>query len=224
MATSELNSFIREYLKVVATMREYAAGQLEIGFTELVAPFSRMTMEELRQESMSCQRCELHRKRKTVVFGEGNENAELVFVGEAPGAEEDKQGRPFVGRAGELLTKIINAMMLTREDVHIMNVLKCRPPGNRKPEPDEAACCKPFLNRQLELIRPKVICALGNSAAQTLLNTSVGITKLRGKFQLYNGIRLMPTFHPAYLLRNENDKRLVWEDMKKIMAELGIGR
>ncbi len=224
MATSELNNFIREYLKVVATMREYVAGQVEIGFTELVSPFSRMPMEELRREAMSCKRCELHSKRTAVVFGEGNENADVVFVGEAPGAEEDKQGRPFVGRAGELLTKIIHAMKLTREDVYITNVLKCRPPGNRDPNPDEIACCKPLLNRQLELIRPKVICALGRFAAQTLLNTGVGIMKLRGRFQLYNGIRLMPTFHPAYLLRYENDKRLVWEDMKKIMAELGIDR
>jgi len=220
----ELNNFMREYLEVVATMREYAAEQLEIGFTEIASPFSRMTMAELRKEAMSCKKCELHKTRATVVFGEGNENADLVFVGEAPGADEDRQGRPFVGRAGELLTKIIQAIKLTREDVYIMNVLKCRPPGNRDPELNEISCCKPFLNRQLELIRPKVICTLGRFATQTLLNTQIGITKLRGRFQLYNGIRLMPTLHPAYLLRNEGDKRLVWEDMKKIMAELGISR
>lgn len=221
---AELNNFMREYLEVVATMREYASEQLEIGFTELVSPFSKMTMEELRQEAMSCKRCELHQTRTNVVFGEGNEGADLVFVGEAPGAEEDRQGRPFVGRAGELLTKIIHAIKLTREDVYITNVLKCRPPGNRDPEPNEIGCCKPFLDRQLELIKPKVICALGRFAAQTLLNTEIGIMKLRGRFQLYNGIRLMPTLHPAYLLRNESGKKLVWEDMKKIMAELGISR
>jgi DNA polymerase len=163
----------------------------------------------------------LHKTRQNVVFGEGNENADLVFIGEAPGGEEDQQGRPFVGAAGQLLTKIIEAMKFTREEVYIANVLKCRPPNNRDPLPDEVNRCKPFLTRQLEIIKPKVICALGAHAAHALINSTEGITRMRGQFYMYNGIKVMPTFHPAYLLRNESAKRPVWSDVQKIMAELG---
>ncbi len=156
-----------------------------------------------------------------MVFGEGNRNAELIFVGEGPGFDEDQQGRPFVGPAGQLLTKIIAAMGLKREDVFIANCIKCRPPGNRNPFPDEITCCQPYLTRQISLIRPKIICALGKFAAQNILRTERPISRLRGSFGSYSGIKVMPTFHPAYLLRNPQDKKLVWLDMQKIMAELG---
>jgi DNA polymerase len=158
------------------------------------------------------------------VFGVGNPRARLVFVGEAPGRDEDRQGEPFVGRAGQLLTEIITrGMKLRREDVYIANVIKCRPPENRNPEPDEVAACEPFLVRQLVLIGPEVVVALGKFAAQTLLRTKTPITQLRGRWHDYHGIRVMPTFHPAYLLRNPGDKRLVWEDIQKVMRALGIG-
>ena len=200
---------------------------MQLGFTELLepeekSPFSDFDMAQLRHEAMGCERCELHQGRHTVVFGTGNENAELVFVGEAPGADEDQQGEPFVGRAGQLLTKIIEAMKLTRDDVYIANVIKCRPPGNRNPKPIEIESCEPFLLRQIELIKPKVICALGGFAVQTLLRTDQRISMLRGRFHDYHGTKIMPTYHPAYLLRNPHAKREVWEDMKKIMVELGI--
>jgi DNA polymerase len=153
----------------------------------------------------------------------GNPAAQLVFVGEAPGADEDQRGEPFVGRAGQLLTEIITkGMGLRREDVYIANVIKCRPPGNRNPEPDEVATCEPFLIRQLELIKPRVVVALGKFAAHTLLQTKTPITKLRGQWFEYRGIKLMPTFHPAYLLRNPGDKRLVWSDIKAVMGELAL--
>src|SRR5579863_770381 len=178
------------------------------------------SLETIRAEIGDCRRCKLHSTRKNIVFGTGNPQAELVFVGEAPGEEEDLQGKPFVGRAGQLLTKIINAMGFSRDDVYIANIIKCRPPKNRNPEPDEISTCEPFLNRQLSSIRPKVICALGTFAAQTLLGTSQKITQLRGEFHTYRGVKVMPTFHPAYLLRNPREKRQVWEDMQKIMDEL----
>ena len=158
-----------------------------------------------------------------LVFGEGNPEADLVFVGEAPGADEDAQGRPFVGRAGQLLTKIIVAMGLKREEVYICNILKCRPPGNRNPQPEEIAACEPFLIRQLEAIRPRVICALGTFAAHTLLKSEAPISVLRGRFHSYQGIPLMPTYHPAYLLRNPGAKKQVWEDVQMIMKTLGDG-
>jgi DNA polymerase len=153
------------------------------------------------------------------VFGTGNPQAKLVFVGEAPGRDEDLQGEPFVGLAGQLLNKIIQAIQLSREQVYIGNIIKCRPPENRNPEPDEIMACEPFLIKQLQVIRPKLICALGAFAAQTLLKTEEKISSLRGKFHEYQGIPLMPTYHPAYLLRNPNRKREVWEDMKKIKRE-----
>jgi DNA polymerase len=157
------------------------------------------------------------------VFGVGNPNADLMFVGEGPGGDEDLQAEPFVGRAGQLLTEIITkGMRLARRDVYIANVVKCRPPGNRNPEPDEIAACMPFLARQIELIAPRVIVALGTFAAQTLLGVKTPISRMRGNWHEYRGVRVMPTFHPAYLLRNPGDKKLVWADIKIVMAELGL--
>ncbi|HXN06601.1 MAG TPA: uracil-DNA glycosylase, partial [Nitrospiria bacterium] len=164
----------------------------------------------------------LYSTRTQLVFGTGNPNPELVFVGEAPGADEDLKGEPFVGRAGQLLTRMIEAMGLNRNLVFITNILKSRPPGNRNPEPDEIRACLPFLIAQLEVLKPKVICALGSFAAQTLLQTEEKISKLRGRFHDYRGIKLMPTYHPAYLLRNPVEKKAVWEDMQMIMKELHI--
>ncbi len=177
-------------------------------------------MEEVRAALGDCRRCILHGTRRSLVFGEGNPTADLVFVGEAPGADEDAQGRPFVGRAGQLLTKIIEAMGLKREEVYICNILKCRPPGNRNPEPDEIAACEPFLIRQLEAIRPRVICALGTFAAHALLKSEAPISVLRGNFHSYQEIPLMPTYHPAYLLRNPGAKKQVWADVQVIMKRL----
>lgn len=181
------------------------------------------TLEDVRKMIGDCKRCRLHQKRKNIVFGSGNEKAEIVFVGEAPGGDEDIQGKPFVGKAGQLLTKIIEAMGLKRDDVYIANIIKCRPPDNRNPLEDEISACEPFLKEQLRIINPKIICALGTFAAQTLLKTKEKITSLRGKFYTYEGIKLMPTFHPAYLLRNPNDKKYTWEDVQKIMAEYRKG-
>ena len=165
----------------------------------------------------NCQRCKLHTLGRTqVVFGVGNPDADLMFVGEAPGADEDLQGEPFVGRAGQLLTKIIEAIGLRRDEVYIANVIKCRPPGNRNPEPDEVDSCEPFLFQQIDSIKPKVIVALGKFAAQSLLRTADPITRIRGREYKYRDAILMPTYHPAYLLRNPSSKREVWEDMKRV--------
>jgi len=179
-----------------------------------------VTLEDVRRELGECIRCPLHAGRKSIVFGEGEPRAELVFVGEAPGADEDVQGRPFVGRAGQLLTRIIEAMKFDRKEVYICNILKCRPPGNRNPQPEEIAACEPFLIRQLATIRPTVICALGTFAAHTLLKSEAPISVLRGRFHQYQGIDLMPTYHPAYLLRNPSAKKQVWEDVQMIMQRL----
>jgi DNA polymerase len=173
----------------------------------------------VRAELGDCRRCKLHPHRTQIVFGTGNPQAKLVFIGEAPGRDEDLQGEPFVGQAGQLLTKIIQAIQLRREEVYIANIIKCRPPQNRNPEPDEIAACEPFLIKQLHVIRPRIICALGTFAAQTLLKTEEKISSLRGNFHEYQGILLMPTYHPAFLLRNPGRKREVWEDMKKIKKE-----
>jgi len=171
----------------------------------------------VRTDIGDCTRCKLHAQgRKQIVFGVGNPNADLMFVGEAPGADEDIQGIPFVGRAGQLLTKIIEAIELKREDVYIANVIKCRPPGNRNPEQDEVETCEPFLFRQIDIIKPKVIVALGTFAARALLRTLDPISRLRGRVFDYRGAKLIPTFHPAYLLRNPASKREVWEDMKLV--------
>jgi uracil-DNA glycosylase family 4 len=186
---------------------------------QLEGPSLPLTLEGIREDLGDCRRCKLHPTRTQIVFGSGNPGAKLVFVGEGPGRDEDLQGKPFVGPAGQLLTKIIQAIQLSREEVYITNIIKCRPPGNRNPEPDEIKACEPFLIKQLEVIRPKLICALGTFAAQTLLKTEERISLLRGRFHQYQGIPLMPTYHPAYLLRNPNFKRDVWEDMKKIKKE-----
>jgi len=171
----------------------------------------------VRADIGDCTRCKLHTLgRSQIVFGVGNPQADLMFVGEAPGAEEDIQGVPFVGRAGQLLTKIIEAINLKREDVYIANVIKCRPPQNRNPEPDEVETCEPFLFQQIDIIKPKVIVALGKFGAQTLLRTLDPISRLRGRVFDYRGAKLIPTFHPAYLLRNPSSKREVWEDMKLV--------
>src|SRR5262245_51567671 len=177
-------------------------------------------LQVIRQDLGDCQRCKLAPLRTNIVFGSGNPNADLVFVGEAPGYDEDQQGLPFVGRAGQLLTKIIESIELKREEVYICNVLKCRPPENRNPEPDEVLACNPFLKRQLAAIRPKIVCCLGTFAAQTVLQTASSISKLRGKFFDMDGMRVIATFHPAYLLRSPEKKREVWEDRKQIRAEL----
>lgn len=181
-------------------------------------------LSSLDREIKQCQKCPLAKLRKNAVPGEGHLGADLMFVGEGPGRDEDLQGKPFVGRAGELLTKIIQAMKFKRESVYITNVIKCRPPENRNPISSEIEACKGYLFKQIELISPKVIVTLGNVPTRFFLNTNAGITSLRGKFHTYKGIRIMPTFHPSYLVRNEEDRRLrkmVWMDMQKVMAVLG---
>ena len=179
------------------------------------------TLEAIRKDLGDCRRCGLCQMRQHIVFGTGNPRARLVFVGEGPGREEDLQGEPFVGAAGELLTRIIQAIKMTREEVYIGNVVKCRPHNNRNPLPEEIDACLPFLKRQLTAIQPEFIVALGKVAAQTLLQTDQAISRLRGRFHDYHGIRLLPTYHPAYLLRNPGKKRDVWEDMKMLMREFG---
>jgi uracil-DNA glycosylase len=179
------------------------------------------SLAAVRADIGDCTRCKLHTLGRTqIVFGVGNPEADLMFVGEAPGRDEDIQGFPFVGRAGQLLTKIIEAISLTREDVYIANVIKCRPPENRNPEPDEVERCEPFLFRQIDIVKPKVIVALGKFGAQTLLRTLDPISRLRGRVFDYRGAKLIPTFHPAYLLRNPSSKREVWEDMKLVRSLL----
>ncbi len=173
-------------------------------------------LETIRRDLGDCRRCKLAPTRRNIVFGMGNPKADLMFVGEAPGADEDEQGLPFVGRAGQLLTKIIQAIDMRREDVYICNILKCRPPQNRNPEGDEITACQPFLFRQIAAVRPRVICALGTFGAQTLLRTKEPISRLRGQFIDFHGAKFIATFHPAYLLRNPNEKRRVWEDVQKI--------
>jgi uracil-DNA glycosylase family 4 len=180
------------------------------------------TLEKIREDIGDCTRCKLHKARTNIVFGVGNPKAQLVFIGEGPGRDEDAQGEPFVGRAGKLLTQMIEAMSLRREDVYICNVVKCRPPENRLPEKDEIATCSPFLMRQLGVIGPKVICCLGACAAQTLLQTNQGISRFRGEWFDFRGSKLIATYHPAYLLRNPNAKGEVWKDLQKVMAVLGL--
>ena len=179
------------------------------------------SLAAVEKELGDCKRCKLAQGRNHIVFGEGGERAELFFIGEAPGADEDRQGRPFVGRAGQLLTKMIVAMGKSRDDVYIGNIIKCRPPGNRDPEPDEVGACEPFLQKQIQVIRPKVIVTLGRVAVQTLLRTKTPISRLRGQWQLYHDIKVMPTFHPAYLLRSPAAKKPAWDDLQEVMKELG---
>ena len=178
------------------------------------------TLEDIHADCGNCTRCPLWEGRTKIVHSTGNRQADLLFIGEAPGANEDAEGKPFVGRAGQLLNKIIGAIGLEREDVFIGNVNRCRPPGNRQPTQAEADICKQFLIREIAVVRPKIIVVLGNTATQNLLNTKTGITKLRGEFQDYYGVKVMPTFHPAYLLRDPSKKRETWEDMKKVRDEL----
>lgn len=184
------------------------------------AALAKMSFEQLANTAMGCQKCPLSAGRKNVVFGEGAPQADLMFIGEGPGFDEDMQGRPFVGKAGQLLTKMINAMQFSREEVYITNIVKCRPPQNRNPLPEEAAACLPYLKRQIELINPKVIVVLGAVPLKFLLNKT-GIMRQRGNWDTYNGIKVMPTFHPAYLLRNPNAKRETWNDLQQVMQLFG---
>lgn len=227
MEFSEIVGQVESRLRIRA---RFSGGRLPVslarGLEELLqaAAKGRDRLESLEQVAMevrSCQACALHGCRTKVVVGEGDPKAELVFVGEGPGEEEDLQGRPFVGPAGQLLDRIISAMGLSRREVFICNVVKCRPPANRTPRPEEVEACSQFLFRQLRAISPKVICALGAVAAQTLLSSPEPIGKLRGRFHQWEGVALMPTFHPSYLLRNPERKREVWEDMKQILGLLG---
>jgi uracil-DNA glycosylase len=216
---------------IMPTKPENAAGSLfggpplfgETSTESAETQYANETLEDIRRDLGDCKRCKLFSTRTNIVFGEGSPEAELMFVGEGPGADEDATGRPFVGRAGQLLTKMIEAIDLKREDVYIANVVKSRPPGNRAPESDEVKACIPFLFRQIAAIRPKLIVALGNPAMQALLDTKIGITKMRGNFQDYPRIpeiKVLPTFHPAYLLRSPDKKREAWEDLKKVRAFL----
>lgn len=210
-----------EILDMIALMKDYVSTQLGNNkvfmplYTKGGAP-TMPTLDDLEKSVRGCKKCKLSRWRKNIVFGEGNPFAEIVFVGEAPGYDEDEQGRPFVGRAGKLLTKIIESISLTREDVYICNVIKCRPPKNRNPEKDEIEACEPFLAKQLEIISPKVICALGKFAVQFLLQTDQAISKLRGNVYQYHGIPVVPTFHPAYLLRNPGQQEVVDKDVNRL--------
>jgi len=206
----------------------------DVGFTHLdirqpaAAPAiiedseAKTLLGELEAIAVVCVKCKLAKSRTQVVYGVGNPNADLMFIGEAPGRDEDLKGEPFVGRAGQLLTDIIKAMKLTRDDVYIANVIKCRPPENRNPEPDELEACHPYIQRQVEIIQPKVIVTLGRFALQSLTGKAYGISSARGNWLDYNGVKVMPTYHPAYLLRTPSAKKEVWADMKKVMAELGM--
>jgi uracil-DNA glycosylase family 4 len=180
------------------------------------------TLLDIREDIGDCIRCKLHKGRTKIVFGDGHPQAKLLFIGEGPGRDEDLQGLPFVGRAGKLLTQMIEAMGLRRSDVYICNVVKCRPPENRAPEKDEVAACSPFLLRQIDVVAPRVIVCLGSIAAQTILETTRGISQFRGQWLEFRGRKLMATYHPAYLLRNPSAKSEVWKDLQKVMAELGL--
>jgi len=210
-----------EHRKIIAEIKEFLKAQHEAGLEWTRLPehcLGPAILAALKESAQQCTRCRLSASRTRVVFGEGNPQARLLFIGEAPGAEEDRTGRPFIGRAGELLTRIIEAIGLSRDQVYISSVIKCRPPENRAPEKDEITACKPFLIRQIQAIQPAIICTLGTVSTQVILNTRDPITKSRGRFYDVHGIQVMPTFHPAYLLRNPKDKKLVWEDMQKIQA------
>ncbi len=211
--------------------RNYLELLVNLGFEEVYVPSERLdiqaerTLASVRTELGECTRCRLHSTRKNIVFGEGDSHAEIMFVGEGPGADEDRQGRPFVGRAGVLLTKMINAMGLDRSRVYIANVVKCRPPGNRDPEAEEIRACLPFLEQQIECIKPKVIIALGRIAAAALLNKREPLSNIRGNFFEKNGIKVMPTYHPSFLLRQERERRYkaeAWADLRQVMALVGI--
>ncbi len=218
---------VRAYIELdrASGISEFFVDQKNSDDVQLKAYSLKLTsndLDSLKTEISNCKRCSLHKTRHNTVLGAGSPKAELMFIGEAPGEDEDLQGFPFVGRAGQLLTKIIEAMGFKRSDVYIANILKCRPPNNRPPLPNEIEECEDILKKQIDIIKPKIICTLGKFASQTLLRTETTISALRGNFKEYNGIKLMPTFHPAYLLRNPADKKLVWLDMKKIMKELKL--
>lgn len=204
----------------VPELQSQAQPPLPVSSCAAAPPQGAFSLQVVRDELGECTRCKLHTTRKTIVYGTGSANAKIVFVGEGPGADEDRVGEPFVGKAGELLTKMIQAMGLQRSDVYIANVVKCRPPNNRDPEPEEVAACQPFLEKQLQAIQPQVVVTLGKHAAHALLNNKTAITRLRGTWQTYRGTKLMPTFHPAYLLRDPTQKRVVWEDLKAVLAAL----
>ena len=191
-------------------------------FVTAIPKIDEGTLQTIREDIGDCIRCKLHKGRTKIVFGDGHPQAKLLFIGEGPGRDEDLQGLPFVGRAGKLLTQMIEAMGLRRSDVYICNVVKCRPPENRAPEKDEVAACSPFLFRQIDLVAPKVIVCLGSIAAQTILETTRGISQFRGQWLEFRGRKLMATYHPAYLLRNPAAKSEVWKDLQKVMAELGL--
>jgi uracil-DNA glycosylase len=230
----------QDALEIISALRAYVEEQQQRGikivpaFTPpavageaplLISPhLKKGALQKVREEIGVCTRCRLSAGRKNIVFGVGNPDARLVFVGEGPGAEEDAQAEPFVGAAGQLLTRMIQAIQLERSDVYIANVVKCRPPDNRDPQEDEIATCLPFLRKQLAVIRPRIICTLGRFATQSLLGTKEGITKLRGRFhQLEGGALLMPTYHPSFLLRSPEKKREAWEDLQKVQKEYQAG-
>ncbi|HET7787391.1 MAG TPA: uracil-DNA glycosylase [Myxococcales bacterium] len=220
--------------EVVGELRAWVAWAQESGLSILAqgaaappqeaqgSPVTLKVLDQVREELGECTRCKLHKGRRNIVFGVGNPRARLMFVGEAPGEDEDVQGFPFVGKAGQLLTKMIEAMGLRREDVYICNTVKCRPPNNRNPEPDELLACEPFLKGQLAAVQPSAIVTLGKFAAQALLREQTPITRLRGQWREYEGIPVMPTFHPAYLLRSPGEKGKVWDDLKQVMKKLDL--
>lgn len=210
----------RALLQQLEFYRDLGVEHLDVGEVRPQGGNRPVTLENVREDLGDCQRCKLASSRLRIVFGSGSPEADLVFVGEAPGADEDRQGLPFVGRAGQLLTRIIESIGLSRDSVYICNVLKCRPPGNRNPEPAEVETCSPFLRQQLAVIQPRIVCCLGTFAAQTVLGTKTPISRLRGRFHNIDGVSYIATFHPAYLLRNPEKKRDVWEDMKQIRAAL----
>ena len=204
---------------VAGLLPAVADGQPPVTTAEVPAA---LRLQQLAERFHDCRQCRLHQGRKQVVFGTGDPQAALVFVGEAPGEEEDRQGEPFVGAAGQLLNRIIEAIGLRRNQVYLLNVVKCRPPGNRNPLPDELAACRPILEAELACLKPQVVCALGNFAAQALLQTEERISRLRGRFHTLGDIQVMPTYHPAYILRNPQSKRAVWDDMQHIQRALGL--
>src|SRR5438128_6331409 len=208
----------------LALLREFGFTHLDVdrGAQRAPAEDQKSLLAEMAAVARVCEKCRLAKTRTNVVYGVGSPNADLMFIGEAPGRDEDIQGKPFVGRAGQLLTDIIKAMKLTRDDVYIANVIKCRPPENRNPEQDELDACRPHIRRQIEIIQPKVIVTLGRVALQSLLEKGYAISAVRGQWLDYNGIKVMPTYHPAYLLRTPAAKKEVWADMKKVMSALGI--
>ena len=222
----------QDALEILASLRTYIEMQKLQGIrafpltaspvreTKQVCPSrNKDALKAIREDIGDCTRCKLHASRKTIVFGTGNPDAGLVFVGEGPGYDEDMQGEPFVGKAGQLLTRIINAIKLDRSEVYIANIVKCRPPGNRDPQDDEIQACIPFLKRQIEVIQPRIICTLGRIASHALLETRESITTLRGRFHLLGTIKVMPTYHPSFLLRYPEKKRETWEDLQKVQKE-----